>query len=79
MSPRRLPTRNQGIASLLQGYNRIYFDPFEATDIYTKQCSLNVTATDIAVMAATLANGGVNPSRSNGSLTPSTASTYWRS
>jgi glutaminase len=53
--------RNQGIASLLQGYDRIYFDPLQATDIYTKQCSLNVTAKDMAVMAATLANGGVNP------------------
>ncbi len=53
--------RNQGIASLLQGYDRIYFDPLQATDIYTKQCSLNVTAKDLAVMAATLANGGVNP------------------
>src|SRR5258708_6357797 len=29
--------RNQGIASLLQGYDRIYFDPLQATDIYTKQ------------------------------------------
>ncbi|MBV9273726.1 MAG: glutaminase A, partial [Verrucomicrobia bacterium] len=53
--------RNQGIASLLQAYGRIYFDPLQATDIYTKQCSLNVTAKDLAVMAATLANGGVNP------------------
>jgi glutaminase len=53
--------RNQSIASLLQSYNRIYFDPIQATDIYTKQCSLNVTATDLAVMGATLANGGVNP------------------
>jgi glutaminase len=53
--------RNQGIANLLQGYDRIYFDPLQATDIYTKQCSLNVTAKDMAVMAATLANGGVNP------------------
>jgi glutaminase len=53
--------RNQGIASLLQAYDRIYFDPLQATDIYTKQCSLNVTARDLAVMAATLANGGVNP------------------
>jgi glutaminase len=53
--------RNQGIASLLQDYDRIYFDPLQATDIYTKQCSLNVTAKDMAVMAATLANGGVNP------------------
>jgi glutaminase len=53
--------RNQGIANLLQSYNRIYFDPIQATDIYTKQCSLNVTARDLAAMAATLANGGVNP------------------
>ena len=53
--------RNQNIANLLQNYNRIYFDPIQATDIYTKQCSLNVTAKDLAVMGATLANGGVNP------------------
>lgn len=53
--------RNTGIAKLLQAYDRIFFDPIEATDVYTKQCSLNVTAKDLAVMAATLANGGVNP------------------
>jgi glutaminase len=53
--------RNQSIASLLQSYQRIYFDPLQATDIYTKQCSLNVNAKDLAAMAATLANGGVNP------------------
>lgn len=53
--------RNTGIASLLRSYDRIYFDPIEATDVYTKQCSLSVTARDLAVMAATLANGGVNP------------------
>lgn len=53
--------RNQGIAQLLNAYDRIFFDPIEATDVYTKQCSLNVTAKDLATMAATLANGGVNP------------------
>ena len=53
--------RNQGIARLLESYGRMYFDPFEATDVYTKQCSLNVTAKDLAVMGATLADGGVNP------------------
>ena len=46
---------------MLRRYDRIYFDPLAATDIYTKQCSLNVTARDLAAMAATLANGGVNP------------------
>jgi glutaminase len=53
--------RNQSIARLLQSYARIYLDPAQATDLYTKQCSLNVTAKDLAVMGATLADGGLNP------------------
>ncbi len=53
--------RNQSIARLLQTYGRIYMDPAEATDLYTRQCSLNVSARDLAVMGATLADGGVNP------------------
>jgi len=53
--------RNQGIAHLLESYGRLYFDPDEATDVYTRQCSLDVTVHDLAVMASTLANGGVNP------------------
>jgi len=53
--------RNQGIARLLQSFGRIYFEPAIATDLYTKQCSLNVSARDLAVMGATLADGGVNP------------------
>ena len=53
--------RNQSIARMLQSFGRIYLDPAEATDLYTKQCSLNVTAKDLAVMGATLADGGVNP------------------
>jgi glutaminase len=53
--------RNRGIARVLQSYSRIYSDPAEATDLYTRQCCLNVTAKDLAVMGATLADGGVNP------------------
>jgi glutaminase len=53
--------RNQSIARLLQTYGRVYMDPAEATELYTKQCSLNVSARDLAVMGATLADGGVNP------------------
>jgi glutaminase len=53
--------RNQGIAHLLDSYGRMYSDPDEATDLYTRQCSLGVTTRDLAVMAATLADGGVNP------------------
>lgn len=52
---------NEGLASLLMTYDRIYFDPLEATDVYTRQCALEVTTRDLAIMAATLANGGVNP------------------
>ncbi|RXM47785.1 glutaminase [Flavobacterium sp. YO12] len=57
--------RNQAIAHLLLAYNRIYFDPVQATDIYTKQCALNVNVKDLATMAATLSNGGVNPITKN--------------
>jgi len=53
--------RNRSIAWLLETRNSIYCDPLEATDLYTKQCSLNVSARDLAVMGATLADGGVNP------------------
>src|SRR4030095_10033467 len=53
--------RNQAIAHLLLAYGRMYFDPVQTTDIYTKQCAITVNAKDLATMAATLANGGVNP------------------
>ena len=39
----------------------MYGDPDEVTDVYTRQCSLDVTVHDLAVMGATLSNGGVNP------------------
>jgi glutaminase len=53
--------RNQAIAQLMYAYGRLYSDPREATDLYTRQCSINVSARDLATMAATLASGGVNP------------------
>jgi len=53
--------RNRAIANLLYAYDRLYSDPMEATDVYTKQCSVGVTARQLAMMGATLANGGVNP------------------
>jgi glutaminase len=53
--------RNRSIAQFLLSMNRIYCEPMEAVDLYTRQCSLNVSAHDLAVMGATLADGGVNP------------------
>ena len=54
-------SRNQAIGRLLESYGLIAIDPADAVDLYTRQCSLNVTARDLAVMGATLADGGVNP------------------
>ena len=53
--------RNRAIAMLMFAYARLYADPLESTDLYTRQCAINVSARDLAMMAATLANGGVNP------------------
>lgn len=52
---------NRGIAWLLYSYGTLYSDPMEACDVYTKQCSVAITAKDLATMGATLAAGGVNP------------------
>jgi glutaminase len=53
--------RNRSLAAMLQSLDAIYCDPAEALDLYTRQCALDVTAHDLAVMGATLADGGVNP------------------
>jgi len=54
-------TGNKALSYLLAKYDRIYADPFESVDIYTKQCSVGVNALQLARMGATLANNGVNP------------------
>lgn len=53
--------RNRAIASLMAAYGHIKTDPLQATDIYTRQCSVGANARDLAIMAATLANAGKNP------------------
>jgi glutaminase len=55
-------TGNKALSYLLAKYDRIYADPLESVDVYTKQCSVGVNATQLARMGATLANNGVNPS-----------------
>jgi len=52
---------NKALAMLVARYERIYADPLESVDIYTKQCSVGVTAKQLARMGATLANNGINP------------------
>jgi len=53
--------RNQAIAQLMKAYELLQGDPQQATDLYTRQCAVSVNAKDLAMMAATLANGGRNP------------------
>ena len=52
---------NKALAMLLGKYDRIYADPIESVDIYTKACSVGVNTEQLARMGATLANNGVNP------------------
>jgi glutaminase len=54
-------THDQAIVQLLKDYEVIKGDPVQALDIYRRACSVSVTARDLAVMGATLANGGKNP------------------
>lgn len=52
---------NKSIAWLLKNYNRIYDDPDMALDLYTRQCSMGVTAKQLAIAGCTIANYGLNP------------------
>ena len=52
---------NRAIAWLLASGGNCFCDPLEALDVYTRQCSTLVTCVNLATMAATLANHGVNP------------------
>jgi len=52
---------NRAIVNLLKNDEVIQGDPMQALDLYTRQCSISVSARDLAVMGATLANGGRNP------------------
>ena len=53
--------RNRAIAQLLDSLGALCHGPTETLDLYTRQSCLAVTARDLAVMGATLADGGVNP------------------
>ena len=53
--------RNRAIGHMLRSFDIITGDPDEAVDLYFRQCSLDVTCRDLSLMAATMANNGVNP------------------
>ncbi len=62
--------RNRAISMLMSAYERFPGDPAVAVDLYTRQCAIAVTAKDLAVMGATLANGGKNPITGKQALDP---------
>jgi glutaminase len=53
--------RNRAIGHMLRAFGVLEEDPDKALDLYFRQCSVNVDCRDLSLMAATLANGGVNP------------------
>src|ERR1700730_16628126 len=62
--------RNRAIGYLLRNSNVIADDVAKVLDVYFRQCSVLVTARDIAILAATLANRGINPVSGEQVMTP---------
>ena len=53
--------RNRAIGHMLRNFDILVDDPDRSLDLYFRQCSIAVDCRDLSVIAATLANGGVNP------------------
>ncbi|SNS24610.1 glutaminase A [Rhodococcoides kyotonense] len=62
--------RNRAIGYMLRSFDIVENDPDAAVDLYFRQCSIDVTAADLAMMAATMANNGVNPRTGLRALSP---------
>ena len=53
--------RNRAIGHMLRTFGILDEDPNETLDLYFRQCAIAVDCRDVSLMAATLANGGINP------------------
>lgn len=60
-SERATNYRNRALANLMRSFGTVEGSPLDAVEIYTRACALEVTAVDLAVMGAVLADGGVHP------------------
>lgn len=69
-SEARTGNRNRAIGYMLRSFDIIESDPDAAVDLYFRQCSIDVTAADLAMMAATMANNGSNPRTRDRALAP---------
>ena len=65
--------RNRALANMLAAVDALDGDPDDAVEIYTRQSCLTVSARDLAVMGATLADGGTNPLTGESVVDPETA------
>jgi glutaminase len=70
VSERDTGHRNRAIAHMLRNFDVIETDPEPALDRYFRQCAISVTCRDLSIMAATLANGGLNPLTGERALAP---------
>ncbi|MBA7944497.1 MULTISPECIES: glutaminase A [Citrobacter] len=52
---------NQALAKLMESYNSFYGNTDDAVEIYTRQCSVDITVEQLAKMGAVLANKGKSP------------------
>src|SRR6185295_5999765 len=53
--------RNRAIGYMLRNFGILSEEPTPAVELYFQQCSVSVTTRDLGIMAATLANRGINP------------------
>src|SRR5690606_8705032 len=60
-SERKSAHRNLALAHLLAAAGHLQGDPEDVVDGYLRQCAIQVTVRDLAAMASTLANGGIQP------------------
>jgi glutaminase len=68
LSEKETGHRNRAIGHMLRNFDILTQEPTGALDVYFQQCSIEVTCRDLALMAATLANGGLNPRTSERAL-----------
>ena len=69
-SERRTGHRNRAIAHLLRTFDVIEGDPEAGLDLYFRQCAIGVDCRDLALIGATLANGGVHPTTGERAVVP---------
>ncbi|MFD4368300.1 glutaminase A [Rhodococcus sp. NPDC058521] len=69
-SESRTGHRNRAIGHMLRSFGIITDEPDGVVDLYFRQCSLDVNCRDLALMATTLANNGIQPLTGDSALSP---------